>query len=609
MWRATYKAAKVPLVEQLASAAEQKAQQLQFKLQVAEQKAAEAKGHDMHISKRKWNKILTSYPLVGQLLPRPDAGVCHFVKPVVILVCRMGSGSRQGFQRSPVQPKAFRVSKRCQVPRGYCYCCCLCLGPDQLAMTRLKHFACIRVRQAKPLKVAVSQAQPKVQLVPVAEGGLDARFSVYVPDANRMQMTLPYPEDTEEFPVVLFLSDMGCSDLEVLKQGNALEHCASCGLILVAADTSPRGPGVADEAERKDVGIAASYYVNATQSPWNRHYRMRDYLENELLKVVHANFPTCGPEWVSAMGHGMGGMGALALAIRNPERFRSVSALAPICHPSEVRGVSPDVQGALSSYLGKDEAAAKQAATLRTAGFTQASQSVDASASPQSEPQGSSEQRGQTQELPMNTLQQVLGAALDSAKLQASATAVISQASSDLIALSGPSPGGSATPAEADAGPAEEADATPKAAQLKRSACQETQASSDLIALSGPSPGGSATPAEADAGPAEEEDATPKAAQLKRSACQDWEGLPAKASSDLIALSGPSPGGSATPAEADAGPAEEADATPKAAQLKRSACQDLEGLPAKASSDLIALSGPSPGGSATMWKGDRPNKI
>ena len=349
-------------------------------------------------------------------------------------------------------------------------------GPDQLAMTRLKHFACIRVRQAKPLKVAVSQAQPKVQLVPVAEGagharfacvgpqpshrwfgwisgkgrmlasplrpspvplhglasfsrlsrlphrrsskvskpvlgvgllglsavawkasrariaqsrarspkstdlwiskchrcfegtvfrcnhystalgGLDARFSVYVPDANRMQMTLPYPEDTEEFPVVLFLSDMGCSDLEVLKQGNALEHCASCGLILVAADTSPRGPGVADEAERKDVGIAASYYVNATQSPWNRHYRMRDYLENELLKVVHANFPTCGPEWVSAMGHGMGGMGALALAIRNPERFRSVSALAPICHPSEVRGVSPDVQGALSSYLGKDKA-------------------------------------------------------------------------------------------------------------------------------------------------------------------------------------------------------------------------------------------------------------
>ncbi|CAJ1454394.1 unnamed protein product [Effrenium voratum] len=402
---ATYKAAKVPLVEQLASAAEQKAQQLQFKLQVAEQKAAEVsllqkrladKQQEMESQDRKWNKILTSYPLVGQLLFPAQSGAAQGAAP---------AGT------APVEAPVADAAPAGAAP--------------------------LAVPEAKPLKVAVSQ----------------------------------------------------------------------------------------------------------------------------------------------------------------------------------------------------DEAAAKQAATLRTAGFTQASQSVDASASPQSEPQGSSEQRGQTQELPMNTLQQVLGAALDSAKLQASATAVISQdeaavtkafstqkmsppaakasheASSDLIALSGPSPGGSATPAEADAGPAEEADATPKAAQLKRSACQDLEglpakASSDLIALSGPSPGGSATPAEADAGPAEEEDATPKAAQLKRSACQDWEGLPAKASSDLIALSGPSPGGSATPAEADAGPAEEADATPKAAQLKRSACQDLEGLPAKASSDLIALSGPSPGGSATPAEAD-----
>ncbi|CAJ1342199.1 unnamed protein product, partial [Effrenium voratum] len=263
---ATYKAAKVPLVEQLASAAEQKAQQLQFKLQVAEQKAAEVsllqkrladKQQEMESQDRKWNKILTSYPLVGQLLFPAQSGAAQGAAP---------AGT------APVEAPVADAAPAGAAP--------------------------LAVPEAKPLKVAVSQ----------------------------------------------------------------------------------------------------------------------------------------------------------------------------------------------------DEAAAKQAATLRTAGFTQASQSVDASASPQSEPQGSSEQRGQTQELPMNTLQQVLGAALDSAKLQASATAVISQdeaavtkafstqkmsppaakasheASSDLIALSGPSPGGSATPAEADAGPAEEA-------ERQRAPCQHPASS------------------------------------------------------------------------------------------------------------------------------------
>ncbi|CAJ1342197.1 unnamed protein product, partial [Effrenium voratum] len=274
---ATYKAAKVPLVEQLASAAEQKAQQLQFKLQVAEQKAAEVsllqkrladKQQEMESQDRKWNKILTSYPLVGQLLFPAQSGAAQGAAP---------AGT------APVEAPVADAAPAGAAP--------------------------LAVPEAKPLKVAVSQ----------------------------------------------------------------------------------------------------------------------------------------------------------------------------------------------------DEAAAKQAATLRTAGFTQASQSVDASASPQSEPQGSSEQRGQTQELPMNTLQQVLGAALDSAKLQASATAVISQ----------------------DEAAVTKAFSTQKMSPPAAKASHE--ASSDLIALSGPSPGGSATPAEADAGPAEEADATPKAAQLKRSACQDLEGLPAKA--------------------------------------------------------------------------------
>ena len=163
--------------------------------------------------------------------------------------------------------------------------------------------------------------------------GLDACFSVYVPDAPRMQTTLPYPRDCEEFPVLLFLSDEGCSDIEVLMQGGLLEHCAACGLILVSADTSPRSESA------KDVFSGGSYYVNATEKPWDTHCRMRDYLEGELLDFVHDNFPTCGPGAVSVMGHGMGGTGALSLALRKSDvTFRSVSALAPFLNPMQTEG-------------------------------------------------------------------------------------------------------------------------------------------------------------------------------------------------------------------------------------------------------------------------------
>ena len=155
--------------------------------------------------------------------------------------------------------------------------------------------------------------------------GVDARFSVYVPDAPRIQTTLPYPHDCEEFPVLLFLSDEGCTDLEILTQGNLLQHCSDCGLILVSADTCPR-----PEAE---TAVSANFYVNATEKPYDS-YKMQDYLEAELLELVHHNFPSCGSDAVSIMGHGMGGTGALTMALRNDAiPFRSVSALAPVLNP------------------------------------------------------------------------------------------------------------------------------------------------------------------------------------------------------------------------------------------------------------------------------------
>ena len=161
--------------------------------------------------------------------------------------------------------------------------------------------------------------------------GLDACFSVYVPDAPRIHTTLPYPRDCEEFPVLLFLSDEGCNDIDILMQGNVLQHCSDCGLILVSADTCPR-------AETEVVSVCgASYYVNATEEPWNTHCKMRDYLEAELLDLVHDNFPTCGSEAVSIMGHGMGGTAALSMALRKDALpFRSVSALAPLLNPMGV---------------------------------------------------------------------------------------------------------------------------------------------------------------------------------------------------------------------------------------------------------------------------------
>lgn len=187
-------------------------------------------------------------------------------------------------------------------------------------------------------------------------GGLKANFSVYVPDAPRPSKTLPYPKGTDEFPVLIYLSGLTCTDENVITKANAQEHCAINGIIFVAPDTSPRGAGIPGEDASFDFGLGAGYYLNATQKPWSAHYNMWDYVQWELPALLHNYFPTKQSDAVSIMGHSMGGMGALALALRNPEAYQSVSVLAPIAHPTALpAGTKPDVRRAFERYLGPDE--------------------------------------------------------------------------------------------------------------------------------------------------------------------------------------------------------------------------------------------------------------
>jgi S-formylglutathione hydrolase len=173
-----------------------------------------------------------------------------------------------------------------------------------------------------------------------AQTGTPMEFSIFLPDA-------PGPR-----PVVWYLSGLTCSWANVTEKGEFRAACARHGLIFVCPDTSPRGPGVPDDPEGAwDMGLGAGFYLDATQEPWARHYRMQSYIEAELLALVATQFPAdLGRQAI--MGHSMGGHGALTVALRNPGRFRSVSALAPICAPSIV----PWGKKALGAYLGADPA-------------------------------------------------------------------------------------------------------------------------------------------------------------------------------------------------------------------------------------------------------------
>ena len=153
-------------------------------------------------------------------------------------------------------------------------------------------------------------------------------------------------------PVLYWLSGLGATEQNFITKAGAQRYAAQHGIILVAPDTSPRGPGVAD-AERYDLGQGAGFYLNATREPWRRHYRMHDYVVDELPAWVEAG--PAASDVRAIAGHSMGGHGALVAALRNPGRFRSVSAFAPIAAPSRV----PWGEQAFGAYLGDDREAWK----------------------------------------------------------------------------------------------------------------------------------------------------------------------------------------------------------------------------------------------------------
>lgn len=170
--------------------------------------------------------------------------------------------------------------------------------------------------------------------------GTDMTFSVFVP---------PHA-DGAKLPVIWYLSGLTCTHANVTDKGEFRKACAELGLIFVAPDTSPRGEGVPDDPEGAyDFGLGAGFYVNATQEPFARHYRMRDYIENELPEMLAEHFPADMARQ-GITGHSMGGHGALTISLRNPGRFRSTSAFAPIVAPAQC----PWGQKALGGYLGDD---------------------------------------------------------------------------------------------------------------------------------------------------------------------------------------------------------------------------------------------------------------
>ena len=163
----------------------------------------------------------------------------------------------------------------------------------------------------------------------------------------RVAVYLPPQAKTQRLPVLYWLTGLTCTEQNFITKAGAQRYAAEHGVILVAPDTSPRGDDVAD-AEGYDLGKGAGFYVNATQSPWSSHYRMYDYVVEELPALIEANFPATDARAVS--GHSMGGHGALIVALRNPGRYRSVSAFSPIVAPAR----APWGEKAFTAYLGED---------------------------------------------------------------------------------------------------------------------------------------------------------------------------------------------------------------------------------------------------------------
>ena len=178
---------------------------------------------------------------------------------------------------------------------------------------------------------------------PSEQTGCDMRVSVYLPDV---------PQGVR-IPVVYWLSGLTCTEENFTVKAGAQRVASELGIAVVAPDTSPRGVRFEGDADSYDFGLGAGFYVDATQAPWRANYRMYSYVVHELPAFIAQAFPSIDTQRAAIMGHSMGGHGALTIALKNPDRYLSVSAFAPIVAPSQV----PWGQKALAGYLGDDPTA------------------------------------------------------------------------------------------------------------------------------------------------------------------------------------------------------------------------------------------------------------
>ena len=167
--------------------------------------------------------------------------------------------------------------------------------------------------------------------------------------AMRFSVFTPPQAQNARVPVLYYLAGLTCTEETFMIKAGGQRIAAELGLMLVAPDTSPRGVNLPGDSDSWDFGTGAGFYLDATQEPWSRHFRMYSYVVSELPALVNAEFPT-DPERTGIFGHSMGGHGALVIALRNPQRYRSISAFAPIAAPKQC----PWGKKAFLNYLGPD---------------------------------------------------------------------------------------------------------------------------------------------------------------------------------------------------------------------------------------------------------------
>lgn len=160
---------------------------------------------------------------------------------------------------------------------------------------------------------------------------------------------LPPQAETEKIPVLYWLSGLTCTNENFMIKAGAFKYAVEHGIAIVTPDTSPRGAGISGEDDSWDFGTGAGFYLNATQKPWSDYYNMYDYIVKELPSLIEANLPVNDKRAIS--GHSMGGHGAMTIALKNPDKYKSVSAFSPICAPMQC----PWGVKAFTNYLGEDQ--------------------------------------------------------------------------------------------------------------------------------------------------------------------------------------------------------------------------------------------------------------